>query len=1036
MIFVILPKFSARIMRRIITLIVAASCAIFSSFSLWGQEHQDSKSIEIGERIDAYLDPLASIAVKVTVKSVESNGDTVKLFLSDNVSDYSFRKNTVEDIYNIVKPYYPQKKIRIYANGSPLEELQSRFYNLPSGGTKARKDKGEQRNTLMVQDLSKPYNVTKGLNNRHIALWQSHGFYYEQSLQRWEWQRARILLTVEDLYTQSYVLPFLVPMLENAGANTFLPRERDFQVHEVIVDNDSMLSGYTEKSGENIWKRGDSVGFANKQAAYLFAENPFKTGSYREALSLSLNDVKKRGSAGESVAAWLPDIPEEGEYAVYVSYKTLPNSTDAAYYTVKYKGGEREFKVNQRMGGGTWIYLGKFKFSGGRNDEGVYLTNLNRGARSLKESTVVSADAVKFGGGMGNIARQPSQEGTSQNVKSSSNEAPLVTKIKFDVPAQVSGYPRFTEGSRYWLQWAGFEDTVYSYSHNMNDYNDDYVSRGRWVNAISGGSAVNPYNNGLNIPVDLSFAFHTDAGTFVTDSIVGTLAIYTKFSNGSDKYPTGESRMWGRELADIIQSEIVNDVRVNYEPQWSRRGLWDRSYAEARTPDVPAMLLELLSHQNFADMKYGLDPSFRFTVSRAIYKGMLKFLSVKNNVPYVVQPLPVKDFAAELDSRGGKNYVNLSWTPVNDPLEPTAVPQKYIIYTRVGDNGFDNGVVVSDTAVSLPVDANLIYSFKVAALNEGGESFPSEVLSAGVSEGLFAKGKSVMVVNGFTRVSAPASFQSKDSTLAGFYTGKDYGVPYLYDISFIGEQYEFRREIPWMDDDAAGFGASYSNFEDKVIAGNNFDYTAVHGKAFMKHGYSFVSSSVGAVRSGKVALDKYAIVDFAMGKQAQTKIGRGVKEVKYEVFPADLRDVITRYAGNGGNILVSGAYVASDLWDSYNVSDEGQKFAKEVLRFKWMTHYATKGNKVKSVANPLGFSGKYSFCNKLNDKIYVVEAPDALVPVDGTSFTIMRYSDNNISAGVAFKGNYRAVTLGFPIETLESEEQIDTIIGEMVSFFE
>ena len=33
-------------------------------------------------------------------------------------------------------------------------------------------------------------------------------------------------------------LQMLVPMLENAGAGVFLPRERDWQVHEVIVDND------------------------------------------------------------------------------------------------------------------------------------------------------------------------------------------------------------------------------------------------------------------------------------------------------------------------------------------------------------------------------------------------------------------------------------------------------------------------------------------------------------------------------------------------------------------------------------------------------------------------------------------------------------------------------------------------------------------------------------------------------------------------------------------------------------------------------
>ena len=50
------------------------------------------------------------------------------------------------------------------------------------------------------------------------------------------------------------------------------------------------------------------------------------------------------------------------------------------------------------------------------------------------------------------------------------------------------------------------------------------------------------------------------------------------------------------------------------------------------------MLLELLSHQNFADMRYGLDPSFRFDVSRAVYKGVLRYLASQYATDYVVQP--------------------------------------------------------------------------------------------------------------------------------------------------------------------------------------------------------------------------------------------------------------------------------------------------------------------------------------------------------------------------------------------------------------
>ena len=81
-----------------------------------------------------------------------------------------------------------------------------------------------------------------GLDGKNIALWPSHGRYYDAKEDRWMWQRGRLLGTVEDLYSQSYVYPFLVPMLENAGAYVMMPRERDTSTVEVIVDADGGLA--------------------------------------------------------------------------------------------------------------------------------------------------------------------------------------------------------------------------------------------------------------------------------------------------------------------------------------------------------------------------------------------------------------------------------------------------------------------------------------------------------------------------------------------------------------------------------------------------------------------------------------------------------------------------------------------------------------------------------------------------------------------------------------------------------------------------
>mgnify|MGYP000629910633 FL=1 len=394
----------------------------------------------------------------------------------------------------------------------------------------------------------------------------------------------------------------------------------------------------------------------------------------------------------------------------------------------------------------------------------------------------------------------------------------------------------------------------------------------------------------------MAFAFHSDAGTTLNDSIIGTLGIY--YTNAyNEKFANGASRYLSHDLTDLIQSNIVRDVRTLYEPQWTRRGKWNQSYYEARVPRVPTMLLELLSHQNFADMRYGLDPRFHFTVSRAIYKGMLQFLCSQYNMDYVVQPLPVDHMTLRMTS---ENEVELTWQPVADALEPTAVAEKYIVYTRIGDGDFDNGVLVDGNSYRTTLPAGMVCSYKVTAVNKGGESFPSEILSAGRA---FNSKGTVLVINGFDRISAPADFTAPapaDTLLAGFLDEQDHGVPYIHDISYIGKMKEYRRSIPWMDDDASGFGDSYGNYETQVIAGNTFDYPAIHGAAILKAGYSFVSvsnESLSPVGKGEknipVDMREYRYVDLILGKQCQTKMGRGgVKPLEFKTFSKPMQELL------------------------------------------------------------------------------------------------------------------------------------------------
>lgn len=1010
--------------RKIYCVILILFVSIFT-INVCAQSQQALK-IALGEWLEHYQSVYYPTIGNLKLKQIKCypKQKSLSIYFNNNFSYIPFRPEVnarmKSEIDSIVAPFYPHYRVTLYADLYNIDDLIPNFYRHEPD--KKRLSKTNREGTSFVVNVSKPYEVSHGLNGRNIALWQSHGWYYEPKLDRWEWQRARMFQTVEDKYTMSYVLPYLVPMLENAGAHVLMPRERDTQTEEIIVDNDdtTSVSVYRELVSNVQFHSGGSAGFAHKRTVYKDDQNPFTEGTYREIVSV--NDKKNVASV-----EWVPNIPKAGYYSVSIAYKSKEKSVPDAHYTVFHAGGKTDFVVNQTMGGGTWIYLGTFYFNQGVNEHTgkLVLSNLSKFAHKI-----VTADAARFGGGMGNIARKPKSGELSENVKSSSQKPAQSVKTFIKDEVTISGRARYLEGARYWLQWAGVPFEIYSKTEGENDYVDDYSCRGAWVNYLDKGSKNQPDSIGLGIPIDLSFAFHTDAGTKTNDTIIGTLGIYTTKKVSKDtkcQFPNGQSRLASRDMVDLIMTQITGDIRKVYEPNWTRRGMWNSSYSESRIPEVPSMLLELLSHQNFGDMKYGLDPRFQFLVSRAIYKGMLRFLAVQNDFEYEVQPLPVQRFCAEFVHG---DSVRLRWTPTLDSLEPTAVPNKYVIYTRVDGGGFDNGIAVNKTEITLPIAKNKIYSYQVTAVNGGGESFPSEILSVGKS---YSDLPTVMVVNAFDRVSAPSHFETP--TMGGFADWIDQGVPYKRSISYIGAQHEMRIGIPWMDDDAPGFGASNSNYETTIIAGNTFDFPYVHGQSIMACGYSFVSSSVAAVEHADVNLEKYPVVDVLMGEQKKTWIGTGVGSCTFKTFSLNLQNRIAQYCSKGGNIFVSGAHIGTDLWDNGEIDSSDVAFAKKILKYSWRTDKASQDGKVSAVFAPnSSFSGKYTFCTQLNEEQYAVEAPDGIEPVGDDAFTIFRYEQNNISAGIAYKGDYRTVVCGFPFESLIDASQRNAFMYQVLNF--
>ena len=600
----------------------------------------------------------------------------------------------------------------------------------------------------------------------------------------------------------------------------------------------------------------------------------------------------------------------------------------------------------------------------------------------------------------------------------------------------LSNRPKIFEAARYYLQYAGMPDTlVYNLDHDTSDYTDDYKSRAEYVNYLYGrpfGPNRDRDAKGLGIPIDLSLAFHTDAGIVHSDTSVGTLAIYSiPDEKKKDVFPGGTSRFVNRDFADIIQTQIVSDIRAKYDSTWTRRPLENSDYSEVVRSNVPSVLIELLSHQNFNDMKLALDPGFRFDVSRAIYKGILRFLSAQYKTSYIVQPLPVKNFSSSFDKNGN---VNLKWKPTVDALEPTAIPEKYIIYTRINNGSFDNGKIVNvPDAIMTNILPGIIYSYKVTAVNKGGESFPSEILSVCRMDNNKQK---VLIINGFYRVSGPAIIE--DSRYNGFFNTVDPGIPDKYDLSFTGNQYDFDSTHQFISNDNPGWGASYSDNEAKIVAGNTFDYPYVHGLSIKESGYSFVSAGAGAVEDSSVDLSNYKFVDLILGGQKFTNIQKekidDTELANYKTYPKKLQKIIDNYTQTGGNLFISGSYVASDLFNSNKIDSSDVNFATTVLKYKLDADHASKDGEVYSVNSDFinGFN-HISYNTDFNDSIYTVQASDAINSTGG-SRVILRYKENGFPAAIAYKAKYGVVVLGFPFETIINETVRNEMMKEVISY--
>ena len=631
------------------------------------------------------------------------------------------------------------------------------------------------------------------LSGKAVYLSQCHGWTWYDSLDAFSTQRGALFETVEDFHNPEGANQYLTRYLENAGARVYTTRERDLQSAMAIADNDG--EGYSE-SGSDF---EDGLEGFEDASPWSWGENPFDWGTTR-----------RFPADGGSVATWEPAVPEDGVYAVYVSWDADSTHASDAHYRITHPGGVLDRTFDQTVHGSTWQYVETLWLT-----EGTSLT-VELIADSDEAGAYLSADAVRIGGGVGDVRRND----------------------------ELTGRPRWEESAILYTQFNGAPSSVYD-PYSDGDGSDP-SSRSRWAawEHPTGEDAV-------------YLSWHSNAG-----GGVGT-STYTYEGSAGDAVDGSE------DFAELVQTELVDTFQLLWDPDWTDRGTRQAAFSEvnpSHNSEMPAALVELAFHDDEDDAAYLKDPHFRRDAARAMYRAIVAYFAAEDGVSPVYLPEPPMALSVRSTS---SEAVEVSWEdgPVGFPWGDAA--ESYLVQTSTDGRSWDAGLEVATSPVALAVDG--LTFVRVSALNEGGASFPSEVLGARPTDGEVP----VLLVAAFDRL--------EESNLP------------LDDLG--GSLGELRR----MD----------------LTRTNNFDIAVAHGLAIDAANWAFDSTSDEAL--GDVSLSDYPLIVWAAGEESTVD----------ETFDSEQQALLTAFIADGGALWASGAEI---LWDlDYRGDSSDQSFATEVL---------------------------------------------------------------------------------------------------------
>ena len=251
-----------------------------------------------------------------------------------------------------------------------------------------------------------------------------------------------------------------------------------------------------------------------------------------------------------------------------------------------------------------------------------------------------------------------------------------------------------------------------------------------------------------------------------------------------------------------------------------------------------------------------------------MYRGIVNYFADRDGLTPVYLPEPPTQLALENRAEG----LVVSWQPglIGSPFGDT--PTSYLVQTSTDGFYWSEGTSTTSTEMLLETEVNDTVYARVVAVNDGGRSFTSEVVSGHRSVDALA---AVLIVDAFDRFATGQLFWAETTARVG----------------------DVRRMVP-----------------DRI---NPHSIITPHAQAVADMGWPFDSVSDEAL--DRLDLSKYAVIIWATGEEST------VDETVSDAQQIRLRD----YWTSGGTLFVSGAEV---LWDlDRRGSSSDKQFAIDVL---------------------------------------------------------------------------------------------------------